>query len=154
VAGGAAGSGALLRAVPGRPRLRIARRQLRLRRFGDGLARGNGAGRAAASPCHAPAAKRLHWHADYLLEETAVEIRYITVILTALRVESDLARWLAGLPGAVPIVAGFGASDAPGQTHLLRLNGNWPYGRDGRLDLHLTDFGFPIQSWFQPSQSQ
>jgi Uri superfamily endonuclease len=101
-----------------------------------------------------PAAKRLRWHIDYLLEETAVEIMYITVILTPIRIESDLARWLAGLAGAVPIVAGLGASDAPGQTHLLRLSSDLPSGRDGRVDLHLTDSGFPIPPWFQPPQSQ
>jgi Uri superfamily endonuclease len=68
-----------------------------------------------------PAAKRLRWHIDYLLDEIAVEIVGVTAIRTDARLESDLARRLAGQPGAVPLVAGLGASDVRGETHLLRL---------------------------------
>jgi Uri superfamily endonuclease len=71
-----------------------------------------------------PAAKRLRWHIDYLLDEIAVEIVGVTAIRTGERLESDLARRLAGLPGAVPLAAGLGASDAPGEIHLLRLPDN------------------------------
>jgi Uri superfamily endonuclease len=76
-----------------------------------------------------PAAKRLRWHIDYLLDETAVEIASVIVIGAVGCIESELARWLAGRPGVVPLAAGLGASDAPGETHLLRLpdelNNKW-----------------------------
>jgi Uri superfamily endonuclease len=68
-----------------------------------------------------PAAKRLRWHIDYLLDEAAVEITGVTAIRTGERLESELARRLAGQPGAAPLAAGLGASDTPGETHLLRL---------------------------------
>jgi Uri superfamily endonuclease len=71
-----------------------------------------------------PAAKRLRWHIDYLLDETMVEMVGITAIRTGERLESELARRLAGLPGVLPLAAGLGASDARDETHLLRLPGN------------------------------
>ena len=78
------------------------------------------AGLGASAP-QPPAAKRLHWHIDYLVDELAVEIDSITVIRAAARIESDIARRLAVRPGVVPLWPGLGASDAPGETHLLRL---------------------------------
>lgn len=78
-----------------------------------------------------PSAKRLRWHIDYLLDEAAVEIVGVAAIRAGARLESDLARRLAGLPGAIPLAAGLGASDARGETHLLRLSeseeGSRPY---------------------------
>jgi Uri superfamily endonuclease len=68
-----------------------------------------------------PAAKRLRWHIDYLLDEPAVEITYVTVARASTRLEGELARWLAAQPGVAPVAAGLGASDTPGETHLLRL---------------------------------
>jgi Uri superfamily endonuclease len=78
-----------------------------------------------------PGTKRLRWHIDYLLDEAAVEIIGVTAIRARERLESNLARRLAGRPGAVPLAAGLGASDARGETHLLRLaeglDGSFPY---------------------------
>jgi Uri superfamily endonuclease len=85
-----------------------------------------------------PAAKRLRWHIDYLLDETAVEITHITVARAPTRLESELARWLAAQPGVAPVAAGLGASDTPGETHLLRL-GNAP-GRRPSLAAGATAF--------------
>ncbi|HMT22565.1 MAG TPA: DUF123 domain-containing protein, partial [Promineifilum sp.] len=68
-----------------------------------------------------PATKRLHWHIDYLLDEMAVELTSITVVHTGRRVESELARRLVALPGVEPLLPGLGAADAPGETHLLRV---------------------------------
>lgn len=68
-----------------------------------------------------PAGKRLHWHVDYLLDESRIEIEAVTVIRTVEDVEGTLARGLAAVPGVVPLLPGLGASDAPGETHLLRL---------------------------------
>lgn len=68
-----------------------------------------------------PATKRLHWHIDYLLDEMAVVIEEVTVVRTAARVESRLARGLAAAQGSAPLAPGLGASDMPGETYLLRL---------------------------------
>lgn len=72
-------------------------------------------------PLKPPTRKRLHWHVDYLLDEPSVELERVTVIRTDARIESALARRLAALPGASPLLPGLGASDAPGETHLLGL---------------------------------
>jgi Uri superfamily endonuclease len=68
-----------------------------------------------------PSNKRLHWHIDYLLDELEVAIEAVAVVRAAERVESRLARGLAAVPGVAPLLPGLGASDAPGETHLLRL---------------------------------
>lgn len=77
-----------------------------------------------------PALKRLRWHVDYLLDEMAVAIEAVTVIRTASRVESRLARGLAAIPGVAPLLPGLGASDAPGETHLLCLPDGGPDWHD------------------------
>lgn len=70
-----------------------------------------------------PAAKRLRWHIDYLLDEPAAVLAHVTTARTAARRAGEVARWLARQPGVSPVAAGLGASDAPGETHLLRLDG-------------------------------
>lgn len=69
-----------------------------------------------------PAAKRQRWHIDYLLDEIEVEIVRIMVIRTTARLESALARQLSALPRVVPLAPGLGASDARGESHLLRCS--------------------------------
>lgn len=69
-----------------------------------------------------PAAKRLHWHIDYLLDEIEVEIVRIMVIRAVARLEGALARQLSAMPGVVPLAPGLGASDARGESHLLRCS--------------------------------
>jgi len=73
-------------------------------------------------PLRPPSLKRLHWHVDYLLDEPAVALERVAVIRAEARLESVLARQLAALPGASPLLIGLGAGDAPGETHLLRLD--------------------------------
>ena len=77
---------------------------------------------AAKLPARPPAAKRLHWHVDYLLDEMAVELAGVWAWRTAAPLESALAAWLAAQPGILPLAAGLGASDDRGQTHLLRVS--------------------------------
>jgi len=72
-------------------------------------------------PLRPPPLKRLHWHVDYLLDESAVELEQVIVIRAEARLESALARQLAALPGASPLLPGLGAADTPGETHLLRV---------------------------------
>ncbi len=68
-----------------------------------------------------PRGKRLYWHIDYLLNETAVELTGVTLIRTAARLESALSRRLAEQPGVAPLAAELGAADLPGETHIFRL---------------------------------
>lgn len=58
------------------------------------------------------------WHLDYLQPRQPVVLWYTT---DRRRREALWARVAAALPGAEPAVTGFGASDRPGATHLLRL---------------------------------
>ena len=67
-----------------------------------------------------PARKSLHWHVDYLLEHPAAVLTQAIAIRSAGRLEDSLAAHLAADPGTVPLAPGLGASDAAGQTHLLR----------------------------------
>lgn len=69
----------------------------------------------------APARKTLFWHIDYLLEETAVTLTHIIILRTNTSLENQLARLLAADPQTAPFINGLGASDDPGQTHLLRV---------------------------------
>ena len=76
---------------------------------------------AAGLPARLPAAKRLRWHIDYLLDEPDVALAGVWAWRTAAPLESVLANQLASQPGIVPVAAGLGASDDRGQTHLLRV---------------------------------
>jgi Uri superfamily endonuclease len=68
-----------------------------------------------------PRGKTLHWHVDYLLEETAVTLAQIFLLHSPRRLETAVARWLMAQPETAVIVPGLGARDAPGDTHLLRV---------------------------------
>lgn len=77
-----------------------------------------------------PPAKRLHWHVDYLLDEPGATIDAVLAIRSAQRYEALLAEALARSPHTEEIVAGLGAADDPGRTHLLRLVGGERAWRD------------------------
>lgn len=70
-----------------------------------------------------PQAKRLHWHVDYLLDEPAATLEAVLAIRSDRRYEERLADLLARQPQSRETAAGLGATDAPGRTHLLRLEG-------------------------------
>ncbi len=78
---------------------------------------------AAGLPARPPAAKRLRWHVDYLLDEPDVALVGVWAWRTAAPLEGALAAWLAAQPGIVPLAPGLGASDDRGRTHLLRVVG-------------------------------
>ncbi len=82
-----------------------------------------------------PARKTLHWHIDHLLE--AADARLVAV--TAVQADRPLEAWLAGLLAADPAARlpapGFGASDAPGSTHLFQVPGGAAWRRRCRLDI-------------------
>lgn len=69
---------------------------------------------------HLKSAKRPHWHIDYLLREARVAT--IWYALGQDRLECKLNAMLAGLPGAAPIVPGFGSSDCRCDTHLTHFS--------------------------------
>ncbi len=84
-----------------------------------GSAMGPG-GIAARVGRHLRRDKAMRWHLDYL--RPACEVVALWYLLTGQRVEHRWAESLAGLPGAVPAMAGFGASDHPGATHLFHFD--------------------------------
>lgn len=68
-----------------------------------------------------PRRKRLHWHVDYLLEETAVSLTGVIAIYSQTRIESILAQCLMEDIVTFAFAPGLGASDAAGRTHLLAV---------------------------------
>jgi Uri superfamily endonuclease len=66
-----------------------------------------------------PTAKKLHWHIDYLLEETAVSLSHVLLIRSPEKLEAAWGAWLLAQPETFVLAPGLGASDARGQTHLL-----------------------------------
>jgi Uri superfamily endonuclease len=73
--------------------------------------------------CHPPSGKKLHWHIDYLVEETAVTLTHVLLIRRPQRLEETLAHCLAAQPQTFLIAPGLGASDAHrGGAHLLGVN--------------------------------
>ena len=88
-------------------------------------------GKVAAS-----APKKLHWHIDYLLEETAVSFTRAFLITSSRRWEDEAADFLQTAVETEPIAPGLGASDGHG-THLFRTTAH--------------DWGF-FQSWVTQKQ--
>ncbi|HFQ94091.1 MAG TPA: GIY-YIG nuclease family protein [Anaerolineae bacterium] len=68
-----------------------------------------------------PTQKRLHWHIDYLLEDTAVSLTHILVIRSQTRLETAVARRLNADSRTFTPAPGLGATDDTGSTHLLGL---------------------------------
>ncbi len=68
---------------------------------------------------HLKSEKRLHWHIDYLLQQATVA--QIWYVLGENRLECTWNVILAELPGATPIIPGFGASDCRCYTHLTHF---------------------------------
>jgi Uri superfamily endonuclease len=64
-------------------------------------------------------AKKLHWHIDYLLQ--VVELRKLWYTTDPARREHAWAGILAGKPGAVLPMQGFGSSDCHCISHLIYL---------------------------------
>jgi Uri superfamily endonuclease len=63
--------------------------------------------------------KRAHWHVDYLRERAVWGSAWAST--DARRSECDWAAAVRILPGAEMVVRGFGASDCPCPTHLVRV---------------------------------
>jgi Uri superfamily endonuclease len=68
---------------------------------------------------HLKEGKSLHWHIDYLLPQaTIIQIWYS---LSKDRLECVWNVILADLPGATPVIPGFGSSDCRCRTHLTHF---------------------------------
>ncbi len=77
----------------------------------------------------AGASKTVKWHVDYLLDRLEVELVDILAVRSRKRLEPVIAHWLAADERFSELLPGLGASDSPGQTHLLRITGGpgvWP----------------------------
>jgi len=106
----------------GRPEARpLTRRLLRHASRADGPPHPAQAVLADNFQCSPPVQKKLHWHVDYLLEETAVTIEHITMFSSHLPLETAVAQFLNDQAAFTPLASGLGATDHPGHTHLLRV---------------------------------
>ena len=65
--------------------------------------------------------KTLHWNVDFLLDLQSAEIVNIYAIRSPERLENKIAKRLEHDPHTEIIEPGLGANDAPGNTHLLRV---------------------------------
>jgi Uri superfamily endonuclease len=83
-----------------------------------GSARGAG-GLPARLGRHARAAKRVHWHIDYLLVRAKLIAAW--VVEDDRPLECELAAAVSRLPGAAAPVRGFGSSDCGCHAHLFWL---------------------------------
>jgi Uri superfamily endonuclease len=70
-----------------------------------------------------PRKKNLHWHVDYLLDRSEAEIINVVVLRGSNFSESHLARIVEDQPETLVFAPGLGASDDPGSTHLLAVQG-------------------------------
>lgn len=91
------------------------------------------------TPLRPPAGKKLCWHVDYLLEETAVSLQsvyFMRQFTAGLGLETAVAHFLLTLPLVAPLAVGLGSSDDPGGTHLLRIeaDADWWFDFPGRLN--------------------
>jgi Uri superfamily endonuclease len=68
---------------------------------------------------HLRSGKVRHWHIDYLLAEARVVEAWCC--LSRDRLECRWGEAACALPGAAPLIDGFGSSDCRCRTHLLRL---------------------------------
>ena len=64
--------------------------------------------------------KRLHWHIDYLLQYT--KIVGVWYSISEVRLECNWNGIVAGLPGGVPHIPGFGSSDCRCRIHLTHFS--------------------------------
>ena len=66
--------------------------------------------------------KTLHWHIDFLLQLQSAEIVNVIVLRSPERLENRIAERLEQDSDTQIIERNLGANDAPGSTHLLRVN--------------------------------
>jgi Uri superfamily endonuclease len=79
--------------------------------------------------------KALRWHVDYLLDHEASDLVAIIALRSPERMETAWGRLLEEDPHTRIVEKGLGAGDAPGRTHLLRVEADegWWCRLPGRL---------------------
>ncbi len=87
----------------------------------DLLAYFHAIGRPSGSPL-AQKPKKLFWHIDYLLQQSAAELRQVIVMHTVRDLEPLLAQQLNADRCTFVVESGLGASDNRGATHLLGVH--------------------------------
>ncbi len=71
--------------------------------------------------------KKMHWHIDYLLEQTAVSFTRAHLLYSSHRWESALAEFLQNSPICTPLADGLGATDGRG-THFFHTTAHdWSF---------------------------
>lgn len=71
--------------------------------------------------------KTLHWNIDFLLELQSAEIASVIILRSPEKLENKIAKRLEQDAHTQIIERGLGANDAPGSTHLLRVNADSPW---------------------------
>jgi Uri superfamily endonuclease len=90
-----------------------------------------------------PSQKKLHWHIDYLLDETAVALTHAILIRAEERLEEALGEWLLAQRETAVLLPGLGASDVRGQTHLMKVQAGetwWAQLVEERFDQSISLF--------------
>jgi Uri superfamily endonuclease len=65
--------------------------------------------------------KKLHWHIDFLLDRSEVNLTHVIMVHSAQRLEEVFAEQLMADVSTSKLAKGLGATDARGHTHLLRV---------------------------------
>jgi len=70
--------------------------------------------------------KKLHWHIDYLLDNSHISIAQINMFMTNVSLEAKMGNFLKNSLNVEQISTGLGASDHYGNSHILKiLDLNW-----------------------------
>lgn len=78
--------------------------------------------------------KKLHWHIDYFLENKNVSISKVIILRTNKSLEKQIGQYLIKRLETSIISPGLGASDRPGNTHLLRVSEvKWLYYKNYQI---------------------
>ncbi len=77
-----------------------------------------------------PGRKTLAWHVDFLLERPEAGLTRMVLVRSRTLSEAALGRGLMADPATAVVVPGLGASDVPGNTHLLRLQAGEGWWRE------------------------
>lgn len=76
-----------------------------------------------------PSGKKLFWNVDHLLERDEAHFAGVVALRSSDRLEGCVARFVEDEPCTSHVVKGLGANDAPGNTHLLRVDADEAWWR-------------------------
>ncbi len=89
--------------------------------------------------------KTLFWNVDHLLDQPCVELTGVFLIRSGRRLEELIHQLLEEDPHTAPLAKGIGANDAPGKTHILRVEADaaWWDSLPQRLETLLNRWSHP-----------